>query len=91
MTFFISHKWYLIGEVLKRIFFGIAKVLAVERDVKPRNMNFAMVDGGTNRERVLIRYIHVYIFFFMYVIEEVFRFPYFILRLVKYSRVFKVK
>ena len=51
MTFFISHKRYSIGEVLKRIIFrnpGIAKVLAVERDVKPRNMNFAKVDrkGG---------------------------------------------
>ena len=51
MTFFISHKWYSIGEVLKHIFFwnpGITKVLAVERDVKPRNMNFAKVDrrGG---------------------------------------------
>ena len=44
---FISRKRYSIGEVLKRIFFrnpGIAKVLAVERDVKPQNMNFAKVD-----------------------------------------------
>ena len=47
VTFFISRKRYLIGEVLKHIFFrnpGIAKVLAVERDVKPQNMNFAKVD-----------------------------------------------
>ena len=49
----ISHKRYLIGEVLKLIFFRnprITKVLAVERDVKPQNMNFAKVDrrgGGT--------------------------------------------
>ena len=36
-------------EVLKRTTFrnpGIAKVLAVERDVKPRNMNFAKVEKG---------------------------------------------
>ena len=41
--------WYSIREVLKRIFFqnlGITKVLAVERDVKPRNMNFAKVERG---------------------------------------------
>ena len=47
MTFFISRKRYSIGEVLKHIFFWnprIAKVLAVERDVKPRNMNIAKVD-----------------------------------------------
>ena len=59
MTFFISSKRYSIGEVLKHIFFRnprIAKVLAVERDVKPQNMNFAKVDrrggggGVTNRE-----------------------------------------
>ena len=48
---FISHKRYSIGEVLKCIFFrnpGIANVSAVERDEKPRNMNFAKVDrmGG---------------------------------------------
>ena len=63
MTFFISRKRYSIGEVLKCIFFrnpGIAKVLAVERDVKPQNMNFAKVDrrgggGVTNREEALIR------------------------------------
>ena len=65
MTFFISRKRYSIGEVLKCIFFrnpGIAKVLAVERDVKPRNMNFANVDrrGGTNREGALIRINTVY-------------------------------
>ena len=44
LIFFISRKRYSIGEVLKRIFFRnprIAKVLAVERDVKPRNMKFA--------------------------------------------------
>ena len=38
VTFFISRKRYSIGETLKHIFFrnpGIAKVLAVERDVKP--------------------------------------------------------
>ena len=52
MTFFISRKRYSIGEVLKRIFFrnpGIAKVLAVERDVKARNMNFAKVDRREGR------------------------------------------
>ena len=60
MTFLISRKRYSIGEVLKRIFFGnpgIAKVPAVERDVKPRNMNFAKVDrsgGAANREGALI-------------------------------------
>ena len=46
---FISCKRYLIGEVLKRIFFrnpGITKLLALERDVKPRNVNFTKVDGG---------------------------------------------
>ena len=54
MIFFISHKRYSIGEVLKRIFFflnpGIARLVAVERDVKPRNMNFAKVEkrGGGN-------------------------------------------
>ena len=50
MTFLISRKRYLVGEVLKRIFFRnprIAKVLAGERDVKPRNMNFAgRQEGG---------------------------------------------
>ena len=51
------------GEVLKRIFFrnpGIAEVLAVERDVKPRNMKFAKVvrggrGGAINREGAFIR------------------------------------
>ena len=49
MIFFISHKQYSMGEVLKRIFFqnpGIARLVAVERDVKPRNMNFAKVERG---------------------------------------------
>ena len=60
VTFFISRKRYSIGEVLKRIFFfpGISKVLAVWRDVKPRNLNFAKVDrrgGGTIREGALIQ------------------------------------
>ena len=39
---FITRKRYSIGEVLKHIFLSnprIAKVLADERDVKPRNMN----------------------------------------------------
>ena len=47
MIFFISRKRYLIGEVLKRIFFwnpGIVRLVAVEWDVKPRNMNFAKVE-----------------------------------------------
>ena len=49
MTFFISRKRYSIWGVLKHIFFQnprIAKVLVVERDIKPRNMNFAKVEGG---------------------------------------------
>ena len=49
LIFFISHKRYSTGEVPKRIFFrypGIAKVLAVERDVKPWNMNFSSYRGG---------------------------------------------
>ena len=49
VIFFISRKRFSIGKVLKRIFFqnpGIAKLLAVERDVKPRNMNFAKVEEG---------------------------------------------
>ena len=58
MIFFISRKLYSIGEILKRIFFrnpGIARLVAVERDVKPQNMNFAKVekgggDGAINRE-----------------------------------------
>ena len=60
MIFFISRKRYSIGEVLKRIFFrnpGIARLVAVEREVKPRNMNFSKVEkeGGINREGVFIR------------------------------------
>ena len=48
---YFSRKRYSIGEVLKHIFFqnpGIAKVLAVERDVKLQNTNFVKVDrkGG---------------------------------------------
>ena len=44
LIFFISHKWYSTGVVLKRIFFRnpvIPKELAVETDVIPWNMNFA--------------------------------------------------
>ena len=52
MIFFIFRKRYSIGEVLKHIFLqnpGITKALANERDVKPRNMNFAKLvrrEGG---------------------------------------------
>ena len=49
MIFFIFRKQYSIGEILKRIFFrnpGITRLVAVERDVKPRNMNFAKVEKG---------------------------------------------
>ena len=49
MIFFISHKGYSIWEVLKHIFFGnpgIAKVLAVERDVISQNMNKGRQEGG---------------------------------------------
>ena len=49
MIFFISRKRYSIGEVLKRLFFrnpGIARLVAVQGDVKPRNMNFAKVERG---------------------------------------------
>ena len=49
MIFFISRKRYPIGEVLKRFFFQnprIARLVTVERDVKPRNMYFAKVGGG---------------------------------------------
>ena len=49
---FISRKRYSNGEVLKRIFFWnprIAKMLAVERDVKPRSMNFAKVERRRRR------------------------------------------
>ena len=48
---------------LKKFFrnHGIAKVLAVDRDVKPRNMNFAKVEkgggGGGGRLLQQIRYI----------------------------------
>ena len=46
-------------------------MLAVERDVKPRNMNFAMVDRrATNKEGVLIR-INTVIVNFNYIISEV--------------------
>ena len=62
MIFFISHKWYSIWEVLKHIFFqntGITRLVAVERDVKPRNMNFAKVEkmggGEINREEAFVR------------------------------------
>ena len=62
MIFFGSRKRYSIGEVLKRIFFripGIARLVAVERDVKPQNMNFAKVEkrggGAINREGAFIR------------------------------------
>ena len=49
--FFISRKRYSLGKYRNASFFrntGIAKVLAVEMDVKPRNMNFAKVEkrGG---------------------------------------------
>ena len=47
LVFFISHEWYSIGEVLKHSLFwnpGTTKVLAVERDVKHRHMNFAKVN-----------------------------------------------
>ena len=57
VTFFISRKRYSVGEALKRIFFqnpGIAKVLAVQRDVKPRNMNFAKVDEGGGGGLIII-------------------------------------
>ena len=60
MIFFISRKRNSIREVIKCIFFrnpGIARLVAVERDVKPRNMNFAKVEkkGGINREGAFIR------------------------------------
>ena len=69
MTFFISRKRYSIGEVLKRIFFrnpGIAKVLAVERDVKPPKYELCKGGGGggwggTNREGALIRINTVFV------------------------------
>ena len=66
MIFFIYRKRYSIGEVLKRLFFrnpGIARLVAVERDVKPRNMNLAQVEkggeGAINREGAFIRIIMV--------------------------------
>ena len=43
LIFYIFHKRYLIGEVLKHIFFWnlrFAKVLAVEGYLKPQNMIF---------------------------------------------------
>ena len=51
LILFLSSKRYSNGEVLKRIFFrnpGIAKVLDVKRDVKPRNIKFAKLQrrGG---------------------------------------------
>ena len=52
VIFLISHKWYSIGKVLKRIFCqnpGIAKVLVVERDVIFQNLNFAKVDRKRGR------------------------------------------
>ena len=60
VSFLFSCKRYLIQEVLKRIFFQnprIAKVLAVEMDVKPRNMNFAKAElgGGINIERAFVQ------------------------------------
>ena len=51
MIFFISRKLYSTGEVLTCIFFqnpGIARLVAVERDVKQQNINFEKVEqrGG---------------------------------------------
>ena len=60
MIFFISRKRYLIGEVLKCIFFwnpGIAKVFAAEGDIISQNKNFTKVDrrvGGINREGAFV-------------------------------------
>ena len=54
--FFFPISSNLIGKVLKNACFfrnpGITKVLAVERDIKPRNMTFAKVKrkGASNRE-----------------------------------------
>ena len=64
MTFLISLKQYSFGEVLKHTFFSqnpaITKVLAVDRDVdrdvKPRNMNFAKVEEGGG----LLGRVHLY-------------------------------
>ena len=60
MIFFFSRKWYSIWEILKRIFFWnpkTAKVLAVERDLISRNINFLKLDrwGVINRERAFIQ------------------------------------
>ena len=67
MTFFISRKRYSIGRILKCIFFRnprIARLVAVERDVKPRNMNFAKVEkrwgGGGGGGGQLIGRGHLY-------------------------------
>ena len=55
MIFFISRKRYSIGGSTKTHLFsesGLARLVAVERDVKPRNMNFAKVEkreGAINR------------------------------------------
>ena len=48
MIFFISRKRYSIGKVLKRIFLGNRRLVAVEWDEKPRNMNLPKVEkrGG---------------------------------------------
>ena len=60
-------KQYLIGELLKHIFFRnprITEVLAVERDVKPRNINFAKIDRMgwvINREGVFVWINTVYV------------------------------
>ena len=56
LIFFISHKRYSIGEVLKCNFFQnprIANLLTVESDVKPQTMTFVKVDRSRraiNRE-----------------------------------------
>ena len=50
---FLSRKRYSIGELLKHIFFQnpvIARLVAVERDVKLRNMYFAKVQKGGGRD-----------------------------------------
>ena len=47
------------GSTKKHLFWnpGIARLVAVERDVKPRNMKFAKVEmwGAINREEAFIR------------------------------------
>ena len=78
MVLFISHKQYLIGEVLKHIFFrnpGIAKVLAVERDVKPPKYQLCKgIQGAINREGAFVRInmvgkldirLYMHIFFYL--------------------------